>query len=67
MADNTFRTFPENEIEALAMLYVQNQDLSGVTPEGLLDMYQDAYQKINEHRREKRAAALQPPFPATGF
>lgn len=56
MADDTFRTFPETETEALAMLYVQNQDLSGVTPEGLLDMYQDAYQKIKAHRAEKRKA-----------
>lgn len=54
MADNTFHTFPETETEALALLYVQSQDLSEVTPEGLLDMYQDAYQKIKAHRKEKR-------------
>lgn len=54
MSDNILRTFPETETEALAMLYVQNQDLSEVTPEELLDMYQDAYQKIKARRKEKR-------------
>ena len=64
MADNNFQTFPGTETEALAMLYVQSQDLSGVTPEGLLDMYQDAYQKIKAYRREKRNSNKQPPIPA---
>ena len=63
MADNTFQTFPETVTEALAMLYVQNQDLSGVTPEGLLDMYQDAYQRIKTYRRENRNGNRQPPTP----
>lgn len=56
MPDNDLKTFPETETEALAMLYVQNQDMSDVTPEGLFDMYQDAYQKIKARRREKRYA-----------
>lgn len=59
MADNVLRTFPETVTEALAMLYVQSQDLSEVTPEGLFDMYQDAYQKIKSHRRENREARQQ--------
>ena len=67
MQDNTYRAFPETETEALAMLYVQNQDLTGVTPEGLLDMYQDAYQKIKAHRREKRSANQKPPVPVFSF
>lgn len=64
MADNIFKTFPETETEALAMLYVQKQDLSEVTPESLLDMYQDAYQRIKAYRKEKRHADLQPPMSA---
>lgn len=67
MANDTNRTFPETETEALAMLYVQNQDLTGITPEGLLYMYRDAYQKIKAHRREKRNANQNPPVPAIGF
>lgn len=56
MANETFKTFPETEVEALAMLYVQSRDLSEVTPEGLFDMYKDAYEKIKPHRREQRSA-----------
>lgn len=67
MANETFRSFPETESEALALLYVQSQDLTGITPEGLLDMYQDAYQKIKAHRREKRNTNQKPPASAIGF
>ena len=67
MANDTYRSFPETETEALAMLYVQHQDLTGITPEGLLDMYQDAYQKITERRREKRNANQKSPASAIGF
>lgn len=59
MADSTFHTFPETTAEALALLYVQNQDLSGITPEGLFDMYQDAYQRIKAHQKEQRTAKRQ--------
>ncbi len=59
MADTVFKTFPDNEIEALALLWVQNQDLSNATPEDLLDKYQDAYDKIKEHKKQKRQAKLQ--------
>lgn len=48
--------FPETKAEALALLYVQSQDLSKVTPESLLDMYQDAYQRIKAYSKEKRNA-----------
>lgn len=50
----TLKSFPENKLEALAMLYVQTQDLSGLTPEQLLDKYQEAYDKIRVHYRETR-------------
>ena len=59
MSDTVFKTFPDNEIEALAMLWLQNQDLSSATPEELLDKYQDAYDKIKEHKKQKRAAKRQ--------
>lgn len=56
MADMDLYSFPDNEYEALAMLYVQHQDLSGLTPEQLLDMYHEAYDKIRTHEKETRAA-----------
>lgn len=55
MADTNLYSFPDNEYEALAMLYVQHQDLSGLTPEQFLDMYQEAYNKIRVHEKETRA------------
>lgn len=44
-------TFPANECDALAMLYIQNQDLSGVTPEELLEKYQETYNQICAHNK----------------
>ena len=59
MSDTVFKAFPDNEIEALAMLWLQNQDLSSATPEELLDKYQDAYDKIKEHKKQKRTTKRQ--------
>lgn len=56
MADIDLYSFPDNKYDALAMLYVQHQDLSGLTPEQLLDMYHEAYDKIRAHEKETRAA-----------
>ena len=42
--------FPNNEIQALAMLYLENQDLTSLSPEELLEKYQDTCQKI-EYRK----------------
>lgn len=55
MNDTTLSTFPDNRTEALAMLYVQHQDLSELTPEQLLDLYYEAYDKIRAHEKEARA------------
>ena len=59
MSDTVFKAFPDNEIEALAMLWLQNQDLSSATPEELLDKYQHAYDKIKEHKEQKRTTKRQ--------
>ena len=50
--DVILRTFPDSVIEALAMLYVKKQDLSSATPETLLDIYQEAYDKIRIRYRQ---------------
>lgn len=63
MAENKLSTFPETETQALAMLYVQHQDLSAVTPESLLDMYQETYQRIKAYKREKRNKNQEPQVP----
>ena len=41
-------TFPSTEAEALAMLYVKSQELRGLSPTELLEMYQGAYCEIRE-------------------
>ena len=54
MADNlSLEFFPSNKLEALAMLYMQHQNLSGLSPDQVLDKYQDAYAKIRDHERAK--------------
>ena len=45
--------FPQNDIEALAMLYVQHQDLTDVTPEELLNMYESAYETMVAIRKQR--------------
>ena len=53
MPDNILNTFPASEAQALALLYVQNQDLSGLTPEEIYDKYRDAYECIYKHKSGK--------------
>lgn len=48
-----FEAFPKSDIEVLAMLYVRSQDLTGKTPEELLDMYESACSRMLAVREEK--------------
>ena len=41
MSDVSLSTFPTSKISALAMLYLEKQDLSTLTPEELLDKYDE--------------------------
>lgn len=45
MSENV-TAFPHNKVEALTMLYLQNQDLNNVTPEELFALYSQTYEKI---------------------
>lgn len=40
------KSFPADHNDALAMLYMQNQDLTGKTPEELANMYSEARARI---------------------
>ena len=40
--------FPKSKFDALAMLYVQSQDLKDKTPTELLEMYNAAYAEIKK-------------------
>lgn len=56
MCDPILNTFPGNDVEALAMLYVQSQDLSGLTPEDLVHLYDEAYEAISAVRESQQYA-----------
>lgn len=62
------RIISSDETRELAMLWLRSQDLSGVSPEALLELYQSAYQAINNHskRKAKEASVESPPNPAVG-
>lgn len=51
MADMV-KGFPSSKQEALAYLYTQSQDLSGKSPEEVLEIYDSAYEKIVDKSRE---------------
>ena len=50
--------FPSSKAEALAMLYLQKQDLSGLTPKQLLEKYEEAYEEICAEKPKARLNAL---------
>lgn len=55
MSENTeLRAFPKDEFEALAMLYLQNQDLSGCTPTYIYDKYLEALYEIRGEKALRR-------------
>lgn len=41
-------TFPSTRSEALTMLYLQNQDLSSITPEDLVVLYRNTLDRIKQ-------------------
>ena len=42
-------TFPKDADEALALLYLQNLDLSKFSPEQLYDKYEETRDRIHKH------------------
>ena len=59
MSDIEVRTFPANDTEALAMLYVQLQATAAHSPVELLHLYQNAYDAIGEEKDEQYAARFE--------
>lgn len=51
MSDNSFKYFPSDSVEALAMLYLSTVDLKGKNPEEIARMYYDAYRKIEAEKK----------------
>lgn len=46
MSDVQLDTFPSTKVEALTMLYLQNQDLSNISPDELAKKYQRVHKEI---------------------
>lgn len=46
--------FPCSAEEAIAMLYVQSQDLSGKSPSEIYTMYLTAYYEIRKDKQDKK-------------
>lgn len=54
----SLKSFPANEVQALAFLYVQSQDLAGKSPSDIYNLYKNAYDEIrteksNQHNQQK--------------
>lgn len=48
---NNSKVFPSTKFEALTMLYLQNQDLTGISPEKLLDNYEEILKSMEAHSK----------------
>lgn len=56
MSDSNLNVFPKTDVQALAFLYVQNQDLSGKSPAEIYNVYLSAYYEIlKEHRQKSKS------------
>lgn len=56
MANNVnLNTFPSNKIQALTMLYLQSQDLTGKSPSEIVDLYITTSKEISESFRNGNA------------
>lgn len=49
-------TFPDNVLDALALLYVQSQDLTGKTPAEIYGMFRTAQAEITAAQRMELSA-----------
>lgn len=60
MSEMPLKTFPSNEIEALTMLYLQNQDLSKLSPEEFFVKYKETYAKIKDCNSKQDTFNIKP-------
>ena len=57
---DVLKTFPDSESKALAMLYIQNQEISGLSPEQLVDLYVQTLQQVRTQLRIAKVNARHP-------
>ncbi len=53
-----FVSFPANESQALALLYVKNLNLNGLTPTQVYDEYRKAYDEICKCRGQHLTSGM---------
>ena len=51
------KAFPDNFMDGLVMLYLEQQDLTGKTPEELVELYWETLYRIRNANREARQKA----------
>jgi hypothetical protein len=56
--DVTLNTYPSNRAEALTMLYLQNQDLSGKSPGEIVELYFSVLAGVRESIKETRVDSI---------
>lgn len=57
MADEIrLKSFPSSAAEALTILYMKNQDLSGMSPDDLVDMYLQVLKEVKMRFKTSPAA-----------
>ena len=44
----------QNRLHELVMLYISRQDISGITPEGLIDLYKRTYEEFKAANSDGR-------------
>lgn len=49
-----FRTFPDSDLQALAMLYTKNQDLKGKSVKEIAEIYYNAYYELTYKHKDLR-------------
>ncbi|OEH86216.1 hypothetical protein BHU72_11820 [Desulfuribacillus stibiiarsenatis] len=55
MSNVDLKTFPYGKTTALTMLYLEKQDLSNLSPEELVDKYNEVYEKISKRFSEPKS------------
>ena len=58
MSETNLHTFPSTVIDALAMLYLQNQDISNLSPEDLYEKYVDVKNTIKAKANELHKSSM---------
>ena len=54
MSDCKFSTFPSDPCQALAIIYLQNQDLQDLSPKQLYDQYQAVYNELEAYSKSQK-------------